>query len=80
MVFDLSASAKKVEGHTTWVDIIRKQPNRDWLHYPTDLTDEEWAVIASHLRFSDYLAQYRLANIFLHALPYNAGATASDSL
>lgn len=29
-----------------WDDITRKQHNRDRLRYPTDLTDEEWAVIA----------------------------------
>lgn len=29
-----------------WNDIARKQHNRDHLRYPTDLTDEEWAILA----------------------------------
>ena len=29
-----------------WDDITRKQHNRDDLRYPSDLTDEEWAVVA----------------------------------
>jgi len=29
-----------------WDDITRKQHNRDRLRYPSDLTDEEWALVA----------------------------------
>jgi len=29
-----------------WNDIIRRQHNRDGLRYPSDLTDEEWALLA----------------------------------
>jgi predicted O-linked N-acetylglucosamine transferase (SPINDLY family) len=40
----------------------------------------ERLVFASRVRFEDYLAQYRVAGIFLDNLPYNAGTTASDAL
>jgi hypothetical protein len=30
----------------TWTDTTRTQHNRDDLRYPSDLRDEEWAVIA----------------------------------
>jgi putative transposase len=29
----------------SWTDITRKQRNRGELRYPSDLRDEEWAVI-----------------------------------
>jgi protein O-GlcNAc transferase len=37
-------------------------------------------VFAKHASPPDYLARYRLADLFLDTLPYNAGATASDAL
>lgn len=37
-------------------------------------------VFAPRLKYADYLARYRLADLFLDTLPYNAGATASDAL
>ena len=30
--------------------------------------------------YSDYLARFRVADLFLDTLPFNAGATASDAL
>jgi predicted O-linked N-acetylglucosamine transferase (SPINDLY family) len=32
------------------------------------------------MEYSDYLASYRVADLFLDTLPFNAGATASDAL
>src|SRR5260221_11748186 len=37
-------------------------------------------VFASRLPYEEYLAQYRLADLFLDTLPYNGGATTSDAL
>jgi len=37
-------------------------------------------VFAGRTRPQDYLARYRLADLFLDTLPFNAGATASDAL
>ena len=37
-------------------------------------------VFAARVPTEDYLARYRLADIFLDTLPYNAGTTASDAL
>jgi putative transposase len=35
-----------MENRMPWDDIARKQHNRDGLRYPSDLTDQEWAIIA----------------------------------
>jgi len=37
-------------------------------------------LFSSRIERSEYLARYRLANLFLDTLPYNAGTTASDAL
>lgn len=37
-------------------------------------------VFATFIAASDYLARYRMADLFLDTLPYNAGTTASDAL
>ncbi len=37
-------------------------------------------VFAKYAQPPEYLARYRLADLFLDTLPYNAGATASDAL
>ena len=37
-------------------------------------------VFAPRVKLEDYLARYRLADLFLDTLPYNAGSTASDAL
>jgi predicted O-linked N-acetylglucosamine transferase (SPINDLY family) len=37
-------------------------------------------VFAKRVKTEDYLARYRLANLFLDTLPFNAGTTASDVL
>jgi len=37
-------------------------------------------IFAPRIPVEDYLARYRLADLFLDTLPYNAGTTASDAL
>lgn len=37
-------------------------------------------IFAPRIEYSDYLARYRLADLFLDTVPFNAGATASDAL
>ena len=37
-------------------------------------------VFAPRIKLEDYLARYRLADLFLDTQPYNAGSTASDAL
>jgi protein O-GlcNAc transferase len=37
-------------------------------------------VFADRIAYADYLARYRVADLFLDTLPYNAGTTASDAL
>jgi protein O-GlcNAc transferase len=37
-------------------------------------------IFAPKIGYSDYLARYLLADLFLDTLPFNAGATASDAL
>jgi protein O-GlcNAc transferase len=37
-------------------------------------------IFAPRIPYSDYLARYRLADLFLDTLPFNAGTTASDAL
>jgi predicted O-linked N-acetylglucosamine transferase (SPINDLY family) len=37
-------------------------------------------IFAPRLPYAQYLAEYRLANLFLDTLPFNGGATASDAL
>ena len=40
----------------------------------------ERLIFAQRIPLSEYLARYRLADLFLDTLPYNAGTTASDAL
>ena len=42
--------------------------------------DPSRLVFAGRVSYPDYLARYRVADLFLDTLPYNAGATASDAL
>ena len=37
-------------------------------------------VFAKHLPSPEYIARYRIADLFLDTMPYNAGTTASDAL
>ena len=40
----------------------------------------ERLVFGTRVAYQDYLARYRVADLFLDTLPYNAGTTASDAL
>ena len=40
----------------------------------------ERLVFAPRNEYSDYLARYRVADLFLDTVPFNGGATASDAL
>ena len=42
--------------------------------------EESRLIFAKPLPLPEYLARYRIANLFLDTLPYNAGTTASDAL
>ena len=42
--------------------------------------DPNRLIFGKRLPMLDYLARYRVADLFLDTLPYNAGATASDAL
>jgi protein O-GlcNAc transferase len=42
--------------------------------------DPSRLVFAGKVPYEDYVARYRVADLFLDTLPYNAGATASDAL
>lgn len=42
--------------------------------------DPERLLFGGRLPYPEYLARYRLADLFLDTFPYNAGATASDAL
>ncbi len=42
--------------------------------------DPSRLAFAGRVPYADYLARYRVADLFLDTLPYNAGATASDAL
>lgn len=42
--------------------------------------DSSRLIFAQRLSVPEYLARYRLADLFLDTLPYNAGTTASDAL
>ncbi len=42
--------------------------------------DPSRIVFAGRLPLADYLARYRVVDLFLDTLPYNAGTTASDAL
>ena len=42
--------------------------------------DSSRLFFEGRLPFSEYLARYRLVDLFLDTYPYNAGTTASDAL
>ena len=42
--------------------------------------DANRIVFGKHLPLPEYLSRYRIADLFLDTLPYNAGTTASDAL
>jgi predicted O-linked N-acetylglucosamine transferase (SPINDLY family) len=78
----------------TWMRILNAVPNsvlllyaeNKWAEANLKLEAEKRGVCQTRLAFSnriersEYLARYRLADLFLDTLPYNAGTTASDAL
>ncbi len=78
----------------SWMRILSKVPDSVlWLFAANPLAADnlrreaerrgvapERLVFAPHRDYADYLARYRLADLFLDTLPYNAGTTASDAL
>lgn len=42
--------------------------------------DRKRLIFSEHLPYSEYLARYRVCDLFLDTSPYNAGTTASDAL
>jgi len=42
--------------------------------------DPRRLIFAPRLKYADHLARFRLADLFLDTLPFNAGTTASDAL
>ena len=77
-----------------WMRILNAVPDsvlvlyaeNQWAEANLKLEAEKRGVSKTRLVFggrierSEYLARYRLADLFLDTLPYNAGATASDAL
>ncbi len=77
-----------------WMNILRQVPNSVLVLYvESSLTRDNLAreaqqrgvdsvriIFAERLPYEQHLARYRVMDIFLDTLPYNAGATASDAL
>lgn len=72
---------KQVEGSVLWlyVDNAKAAVN---LKKEAGLrgVNSERLVFAGRIPVAEYLARYRMADLFLDTLPYNAGTTASDAL
>lgn len=82
LVFDVwTRLLRRIEGSILW--LLGGNPTVE-----TNLRREaaargiepERLVFAGRLPYADYLARYRLADLFLDTLPFNAGTTASDAL
>jgi predicted O-linked N-acetylglucosamine transferase (SPINDLY family) len=78
----------------SWLRILKMTPNSVMLLYAENAEATknllEYAskngvapqrfVFAEHLTRADYLARYKITDLFLDTTPYNAGTTASDAL
>jgi predicted O-linked N-acetylglucosamine transferase (SPINDLY family) len=71
----------KIEGSVLWLlegnanvkrNLQKEAKNRG--------VDPARLIFAPRIAYSDYLARYRLADLFLDTFPFNAGTTASDAL
>jgi protein O-GlcNAc transferase len=81
-IFDIwMAIIRKIEGSVLWLlegnaavksNLQNEAQNRG--------VDPARLIFAPRIDYSDYLARYRLADLFLDTVPFNAGATASDAL
>lgn len=77
-----------------WMRVLDRVPGSVlWLYAENELApvnlkreaaargiDPQRLVFAGRVKLEDYLARYRLADLFLDTRPYNAGTTASDAL
>ncbi|NVM79016.1 putative O-linked N-acetylglucosamine transferase (SPINDLY family)/SAM-dependent methyltransferase [Duganella sp. SG902] len=84
----------KPELFAHWMNILRRVPNSVlWLVADTPLVgenlkqhareagiDPERLIFATRALPADYLARYRVADLFLDTYPFNGGTTASDAL
>jgi predicted O-linked N-acetylglucosamine transferase (SPINDLY family) len=71
----------RVEGSTLWLLEDDAAVSRNLrLEAEARGVGEDRLVFAPRVLPADYLARYRLADLFLDTLPYNAGTTASDAL
>jgi predicted O-linked N-acetylglucosamine transferase (SPINDLY family) len=78
----------------SWLRILKKVPNsvmllnaenaeagKNLLEYASKKgVDPQRFILAERLPRADYLARYKVVDLFLDTTPYNAGATASDAL
>jgi protein O-GlcNAc transferase len=79
---------------SAWITILKKSPNSIlWILSSGEVADNRILLYAKSLNidskriyfkkkssYDEYLAQYRLADLFLDTFPFNAGTTASDAL
>ena len=84
----------KPELFAHWMNLLRRVPNSVlWLVADTPLVgenlkhhakaagiDPERLIFATRALPADYLARYRIADLFLDTYPFNGGTTASDAL
>jgi len=82
------------EMFTTWMNILRRIPNSVlWLladnpwakenlrkQAEAQEIDPNRLIFAERTLPADYLARYRIADLFLDTFPFNAGTTANDAL
>ena len=72
---------RQIDGSVLWLvgDSITLQDNlrSEAAHRGIDAAR---LIFAPRIDYADYLARYRLADLFLDTLPFNAGTTASDAL
>jgi len=78
----------------SWLEILRKTPRSVMLLYSENSDagknlleytrkneiDPRRFILAERLARADYLARYKITDLFLDTTPYNAGTTASDAL
>lgn len=83
-----------LEVFTTWMNILRRVPNsilwlladNPWAEANLRKQAEAQGIDPGRLIFAertlpaDYLARYRIADLFLDTFPFNAGTTANDAL
>jgi predicted O-linked N-acetylglucosamine transferase (SPINDLY family) len=70
-----------VEGSVLWLFAPNPYAEKNLKQEADRRNVDPARLVFAQLRdFSDYLAQYRIADLFLDTTPYNAGATAADAL